>query len=154
MPRVYKYADAKRRLEQNSIPVPECGCILWLGRVNDMGYGRMSVNGKSEYVHRTSFALSRGEIPPESNVLHRCDVPTCINPEHLFIGSHADNVADKVAKGRQLRGSDISGSKLTEADVLAIRASALGVNETARQMGVSPMTVSLLRRRKTWAHVN
>jgi hypothetical protein len=153
MPRIYKCLDVASRLDEQSIPIPECGCIIWLGHLNNMGYGRLSVNGTMQYAHRAAFELRNGKIPKGSNVLHRCDTPTCINPDHLFVGTHADNVADKVSKGRQLRGSAVGGSKLTEADVAAIRASSIGVNETARRMGLSPMTVSLIRSRKTWRHV-
>lgn len=153
MPRVYKYLDVPSRLEEQSIPVPECGCTIWLGHTNTMGYGRLSVNGTQQYAHRVAYELRNGKIPKGGNVLHRCDTPTCVNPDHLFLGTHADNVADKVAKGRQLRGSAVGGSKLNEAEVAAIRASSVGVNETARRMGLSPMTISLIRSRKTWKHV-
>jgi hypothetical protein len=153
MPRVYKFLDVRSRLEENSIPLTECGCLIWMGRLNTMGYGRLSVNGHDQYVHRASYELDVGKIPHGMNVLHRCDTPACINPDHLFLGTHGDNVADKVAKGRQLRGQGVGNSKLKEADVLAIRASSRGVNETARLMGFSPMTISLIRNRKTWKHI-
>jgi hypothetical protein len=152
MPRVYKYLDAASRLEERSTPIPECGCFLWTGHLNNMGYGRLSVNGRMEYAHRVAYALRGNVIPNGVNVLHHCDTPSCVNPEHMFLGSHADNVADKVAKNRHLYGSRIGNSRLTEEIVREIRSSPLGVNAAARHYGVSPMTVSLLRRRKTWRH--
>lgn len=124
-----------------------------MGRLNTMGYGRLSVNGVQQYAHRASYELHRGKIPRGMNALHKCDIPTCINPDHLFLGTHGDNVADKVAKGRQPHGSKVGNSKLTDAEVIAIRASSIGVNETARRMGLSPMTISLVRNRKTWTHI-
>jgi hypothetical protein len=154
MPRVYKCLDVAARLESNSIPVTECGCLIWLGGLNNMGYGRLGVDGKGmKYAHRAAWEQKHGKIPDRLNVLHRCDIPTCINPDHLFLGSHADNVADKTRKGRQLRGEDIGNSKLTEKEVMEIRSSVIGVNETARRTGMSPMTISLLRNRKTWKHI-
>jgi hypothetical protein len=153
MPRVYKYLDVASRLEERSIPVPECGCILWTGHLNNMGYGRLSVNGRMEYAHRVAYAIHGHVIPEGKNVLHRCDTPSCINHEHMFLGNHADNAADKVAKGRHRYGSGIGNSRLVEQTVREIRASSLGVNAAARHYGVSPMTVSLLRRRKTWKHI-
>lgn len=153
MPRVYKYLDVRSRLEAESIPVTECGCTIWMQHLNTMGYGRLSVNGRMQYAHRASFELKNGKIPRGMNVLHKCDIPTCINPDHLFLGTHADNVADKVAKNRHLRGETIGNSKLTEKEVLAIRASPVGVNELARRMGLAPMTISLIRNRKIWKHI-
>lgn len=153
MPRIYKYLDVRERLEANTMPITECGCIVWLGHLNNMGYGRLSVNGSMQYAHRASYELAHGKIQSGMNVLHRCDEPTCVNPDHLFLGSHADNVADKVRKGRQLKGSKVGGSKLTEALARKIKRSKIGVNETARRMGLSPMTVSLIRNGKTWKHI-
>jgi len=118
-----------------------------------MGYGRMSVNGRDMYAHRASYELAYGKIPAGMNVLHECDTPLCINPDHLFLGTHADNVADKVAKNRQPRGEMNATARFTEAEVLAIRASPLGVNEIARRTGVYPTTISLIRNRKTWKHI-
>jgi hypothetical protein len=154
MPRTYKFLNVEKRLADNSIPLTECGCVIWLGHVNNMGYGRLCVNGKMEYVHRAALELNYGEkIPVGLNVLHKCDIPTCINPDHLFLGTHADNVADKVAKNRHPRGETNATAKLTETEVLAIRASLVGVNETARRMGLTPMTISNIRNRKTWKHI-
>ena len=154
MARTYKFLNVEKRLEDNSIPLTECGCVIWLGLVNNMGYGRLSANGKMQYVHRLALELNYGEkVPAGLNVLHKCDIPTCINPDHLFLGTHADNAADKVVKNRHPRGETNATAKLTEVEVLAIRASSVGVNETARRMGLDPMTISNIRNRKTWKHI-
>lgn len=88
------------RLIARTVPEPNTGCLLWLGFVNENGYGMLYVAGRNRLAHRTLFALSNGPIPDDICVLHRCDTPICVNPEHLFLGTQADNVRDKVRKGR------------------------------------------------------
>ena len=92
----------------------------------------------------------------KTNVLHRCDEPRCVRPAHLFTGTHADNVADKVAKGRQARGGRNGRARLKERDVATIRRALRGgalMKPMARQYGVSPRTISLIRDHKTWKHL-
>ena len=76
------------------------GCWLWHGSVNQHGYGHLRFAQKSTHAHRVSWLLVRGPIPPNLQVLHKCDVPACVNPDHLFLGSISDNVQDSVAKKR------------------------------------------------------
>ena len=83
----------------------EPACWPWLGYRNRNGYGHMRVgNNVRLYAHRVSWELHYGKIPDGMLVCHRCDNPPCVNPLHLFLGSHADNHADRNAKGRQARG--------------------------------------------------
>ncbi len=98
------------------------GCWIWHGTKVTRGYGQISSNGKIWRAHRLSWALHKGNIPAGVLVLHKCDNPSCVNPEHLFLGSVQDNVDDRIKKGRSARGSNMGSSKLTEANVHAIRA--------------------------------
>ena len=83
------------------------GCIIWQGSTS-AGYGAVRVNGKTRKTHRLSYEEYVGAIPAGMCVCHKCDTPLCINPDHLFIGTHDDNMKDMVAKGRS---SKLSGSK-------------------------------------------
>lgn len=90
------------------------GCWIWHGKERTKpgpaGYGRLTVDGKTIVAHRYSWKLTGRDIPDGMNVLHRCDVPLCVNPEHLFLGTQLDNIRDSVAKGRTAKG-DRSGAR-------------------------------------------
>jgi hypothetical protein len=102
----------------------ERGCILWNGPLRH-GYGVIhsgTSKGRNLYAHRVAWELSNGPIPDGLHVLHRCDVKRCINAtDHLFLGTHADNMADMVAKRRHPRGEEVPQAKLTALKVQQIR---------------------------------
>lgn len=75
-------------------------CWLWTGAVNDHGYGQVYVNGKLAYAHRVALVLSGRQVPPGMFACHHCDTPNCVRPDHLFIGTNADNMRDCANKGR------------------------------------------------------
>lgn len=116
---------AERFMDKVS-PEPNSGCWLWTGFYQEFGYGRMGVGYAVEgtrgtaMAHRLSYEIFVGPIPDGICVLHRCDVPECVNPEHLWLGTHSDNVNDKVAKGRHhyskrthcKNGHEFSGSNV------------------------------------------
>lgn len=88
------------RLEALSTTEPNTGCWLWLGAMEADGYGRISVDGRMRRVHRVAFAAWVEPLPNGQRVLHRCDQPACINPEHLYAGSAKDNIDDALRRGR------------------------------------------------------
>lgn len=174
VPRSREHLTKRSRVSQ------ETGCWEWQGSVNEWGYGTMGGDGGgSVQAHRVSFAVFNGYVPRGSCVCHRCDNPRCVNPEHLFLGTNSDNVADKVEKKRQARGetrgdryargarhgaathpesfvgSGNGRAKLTEDDVRRLRAMApaLSVSELARNFGITRGVASKIVRRELWKHV-
>lgn len=164
------------RFERFILPEPMSGCWLWTGGVDGDGYGIFwrgaDVEPQQIRAPRAAWELYRGPIAGGLFVLHRCDQPCCVNPDHLFLGSHADNMADRSRKGRTalcgspgaangtatkpesiLRGSQVPHAKLTEARVRAIRADTRPLASIAKENGVSIAAVSMARNGRTWRHV-
>lgn len=137
----------------------EGSCLLWPFETNHAGYGRLRVNGRKESAHRLALALVEPEPEGGAFALHSCDNPLCVSPAHLRWGSHDDNMADKVARGRAaIQSGEANGrAKLSEAEVLEIRRlAAEGVRsqrDIAAAFGVDQSTVSDIHRRKRWAHL-
>lgn len=128
-------------------------CWMWTAARNKRGYGVIVDRDVSFLAHRLSWSLANGAIPSGLCVLHKCDVRACVNPDHLFLGTHLDNMADKTAKGRQARGSKSWNAKLSEADVLAIRKTVGSAKEVAAQYGVGVSIIGDIRRRQRWGHL-
>lgn len=149
--------DAKTRFFQRIEKLPN-GCWKWRGyiRPKGMGYGEIGFGGRSILVHRYSWLIHFGEIPTGKSVLHKCDNPSCVNPEHLFLGTHADNMADCVRKGRQSKGEQRYNSKLTDSDVRTI-SSLIQAGETytdiGRRFGIKQSSVSDIASGRIWKHV-
>lgn len=133
------------------------GCWEWVGHKDPNGYGRLNIGGKPILAHRISYMLQYGDVPDEMDVLHKCDTPKCVNPEHLFLGTQADNVRDMHEKGRALKrglkGTEHNLAKLDEAAVRAIRASTEPDGKVAAAFGIARTTVSDIRKRRSWAHI-
>lgn len=129
----------------------ENGCWEYVGQACD--YPRfMNDLLELEYAHRVAWRLFRGPIPEGLLVLHHCDNPKCCNPIHLFLGTQADNMADKCAKGRQAKGSKHGRAKLTEGEVAEIRVNEHGLHqyELAEIYGVSQQLISFIMNNKLW----
>lgn len=129
------------RLDRYSIPEPNSGCWLWTAYCNDRGYGRLNVENKVKFAHRLSFERHKGEIPDGMLVCHRCDNPSCINPDHLFLGTHSDNSADCAAKGRMHCQVNPLASPTRKLEVEQVRY----IKATYRR-GQSPTPTQLARR--------
>lgn len=149
----------KCTLMERCIPEPNTGCWLWTAALTQGGYGSVYDLAQSRWrtAHRAAYETFVSAIPDGMDILHSCDVPCCINPDHLRPGTHAENMADSSRKGRmkasRARGEGQHLAKLTAADVLAIRAAQGTYRDIARQFGVTHATVGYIRRGVTWKHV-
>lgn len=132
-------------------------CWVWTGTKDPNGYGRLNVANKPILAHRISWALNFGEITPDQHVLHRCDNPQCVRPDHLFLGDQAANNADMRAKGRfhpgVSQGEKHGCAKLSEEQVREIRASSGPPQHTAERFGISRRTVRDIRAMRVWRHL-
>ena len=133
-------------------------CWPWTGSRQLKWHGQWrNSSGAIESTHRAAWRLFVGPITEGMHVLHRCDNPICLNPSHLFLGTGADNARDMWAKNRAKPGVSIGEkhgmSKLTADIVREIRDSPLMGTELAKKFGVTPTTISEIRKRKTWNHI-
>ncbi|MHB8273075.1 HNH endonuclease [Bradyrhizobium sp.] len=175
------------RFEQKFIPEPNSGCWLWTAATDEHGYGRFRIGSKIDGTRRTaiaprvSWSIYKGKIPEATNVLHSCDNPYCVNPDHLFLGTQNDNMKDCSAKGRTSKGDRHSliqkshiptgkdhwrygqpgnnpgekhwAARLSADDVRAIRADARTCEQIAKEYQVSFQQVARIKNRERWAHV-
>jgi len=129
--RVYKFDD----------------CWEWFGKVNRKAYGMIGYNGKNISSQRASWLIHYGEIPKDNHVLHHCDLPWCVNPDHLYLGNNTDNINDKLLRGRITKkfGQDNKAAKLSDNDVLEIKtqaSSGIAQYTIAHQFGVNQSQIS------------
>jgi len=143
----------RERFDAKVERIPGVECHLWTAAVNAKGYGLLWSGDRLRSAHRLAYELSKGPIPEGQHVLHRCDTPGCVNPAHLFLGTDAENTADRVAKGRSARGERHGVSKLTAAQVAEIRASDETQRVLGQRYGVSRSLISLIKLGHLWTHV-
>lgn len=137
-------------------------CRVWLRADNGRGYGLLYDGIRVRLTHRLSYEMHVGPIPEGLDVLHRCDRPGCLEPKHLWAGTHHENMLDKMAKGRgghrkvsPFRGSKSPVAKLHEEEVQEIRrrfrlGQVRGIRPLAREFGVSPKTIRAIRANEVW----
>lgn len=152
-----KKRSLRERFEEKTCPEPTTGCLLWTGAVNNNGYGAYSMRpGNTRLAHRVAWALEHGPIPDGLDVCHHCDTPACVNVDHLFVGTHADNMADMQRKGRNaiLLGFENPKAKLTPetlARLRALRAQGHTYIALAKTFGMTREALSMAVRGRTYA---
>lgn len=132
------------------IEVDDNGCFICKShRAGHGGYAQI----KGDYAHRYSYKECIGEIPEGMVVRHTCDNPLCINPKHLILGTHNDNVQDRVSRGRSAKGTFHGRAKLTESLVSEIKKSTLPYTKLATLFGVSLRCIQKIKNGETWKDV-
>lgn len=147
------------RLERYSIPEPNSGCRLWMGSVDSSGHGQLSIGGgRKTSAHRASWEQKNGPIPAGMQICHKCDVRSCIEETHLFLGTQADNMADMIAKGRarhrSLPGENHGCAKLSEAQAIEVIFAVGTHREIAARFRIRPSTVGNIKSGKKWRHLD
>ena len=178
--------DLIERFEAKFIPEPNSGCWLWTAATDGKGYGRFRVGSKTDGTRksaiatRVSWKIYCGDLPDDLCVLHKCDNPYCVNPDHLFLGTHTDNMQDCSRKNRTSKGDKHSAiqkahlprgkdhylygkpgfcgetnaqAKLTEDQVRAIRADTRTQMVIAKDYGMTFQQISRIKNRTRWKHV-
>ena len=146
-----KRVSLLERLRKFVVVAEESQCWVWNGAREEKGYGKTKIAGKQVAVHRAVYELLVGPISPGMSCCHRCDNPSCCNPDHLFLGTQRDNTDDMLAKNRQ-------HSKLNPEQVREIRKiykhGGITQKQLAEQYNVSKYTINDLILNKTWKHLN
>lgn len=130
------------------------GCWEWTAGTTAAGYGCFSLSKMPKLAHRVSYELHHPNQQISGLfICHKCDNPKCVNPAHLFAGTHKDNMRDMVVKGRSSAGEKRHTAKLTEQDVIAIRNDPRPYIDIENEYGISNPTVSYIKNRKRWRHI-
>lgn len=141
------------RFESKFEPVTESGCWIWVGACTGNGYGSFWMSPGYQAAHRVSFEMYNRALEGKEMVLHKCDTPLCVNPDHLFVGTHADNMADRQAKKRHAFGGRNAGAKINESDAIDIRLSSLPTAVLMKKYGISKSTVCRIKAKKLWSYI-
>lgn len=148
-------AELKRRFDEKYQTEPNSGCWLWEGKC--WPYGTIWWNGAGLQASHASLWLYKNiriEKGSRKVVLHKCDTPSCCNPDHLVVSCQYDNMVDKVLKNRQLKGKRHSNAKITEEQARAILASDKPHAQISAEFGVSRLYVTAIKNGRSWKHIH
>lgn len=143
--------SVRDRISSMCIPVTESGCHLWTANIGKDGYGKIKVNGKTVRAHRMTWQLANGEIPSDALILHKCDVKSCVNPDHLYAGTYSDNAIDRRRLNYSRRGGSMPNelnpfSKFSNSQVEMMRKTKTETGESnkvlAKRFGISESHLS------------
>lgn len=157
----YKNVPLVERFRMQLSGYDQNGCLIWGGSTRGNGYGRIYAGfpeNREVGAHRVAYELATGcKIPAGMMVLHSCDNPSCVNPEHLRLGTHCDNMNDRRVRGKYAHSQDNHSAKLTNSQVIAIRKrwakGGIPKYKLAEKYGVSPRTIKLIVERELWKYV-
>ena len=148
--------SSAQRFWSKVAPAPSECCWEWTACIESNHYGRVWFNNRKALAHRVAYQLAKGEIPDGLVVRHTCDNPACCNPDHLILGTQADNMVDMVKRKRNCnpKGEQHYGSKLTTAQVMEVYSSPLNQYEIAKLYNIDQSIVSRIKHKKIWKHIH
>jgi hypothetical protein len=147
------------RVNKRGKQTPLGRCWEWVASIGTHGYGQLSVNGKPVTTHTFSWKIHNGEIEGSKFVLHRCNNKSCVNPRHLYLGTHGDNVRDRTADGGDPQGERNGMSRLTKTQILEAKRKYIpyhrtrGIRALARELGVNHSYLGEVIRGRRWKHL-
>lgn len=145
------------RITKDSVVDEKSGCWNWAGGLTDSGYGRITKGGRTSLAHRISYEHFNGAIPKGLYVCHKCNNRRCVNPDHLYLGTHADNTRDMLAAGNQSRGEKNGQSILTQEHVVKIKdmikSGVIPYRKIGLEFGVSRSAIKDIASGRTWGWV-
>lgn len=141
---------AKVRIERHISPEPNSGCWLWTGHAAQSGHGIIIFKGKKRGAHRVSWIAHNGQVNDDAFICHKCDVPSCVNPSHLYVGNAKTNSRDMVERGQSPCGERGGRAKITWAQASAIRKDSRHLKEIAKDYPITPTAISYIKNGKTW----
>ena len=136
----------EQRLAQKTIQIPFSDCWYWIGSIHKNGYGRVAYQGKTQKAHRVAFGLHYGFDPGSKIVCHSCDVPSCVNPSHLFLGTPAINNTDKARKGRAAKKLTLELARAMRSELSA----GATLNSMTSKYGVCRAMVVRVKKNRNW----
>lgn len=142
----------EQRLNKHTKVDVQTGCWNWIAYKDRDGYGNIQIKRSPKQAHRISYTERVGEIPEGLVVRHTCDNPSCINPEHLLLGTHLDNQNDKKVRQRVV-GILHPYAKLNNTDIENIRTSTLSQSKLGIMYGVTQAHIGRIKRRVNWTHI-
>lgn len=142
----------EERLERHIERLPESGCWIWMGATLENGYGKVrDAEMKSALAHRASYSYYKGSLSKDKYVCHTCDIPSCVNPNHLFLGTPTENQQDSKRKGRAIKATfKLEKSKVSE--IKNYLKHGYSQKEIANLFGISQSMVSMINTNKAWSN--
>jgi HNH endonuclease len=152
-----KSLPIRDRIEENIERITESGCWIWMRAVDEDGYGRIKVKNSNRGAHKRSYEEFVGPVPDGIFVCHRCDIPSCVNPHHLFLGTNRENLEDRDRKGRQARRESHGNSKLSNqlaSEIRKLRSEGASLKDLSREFGLRVATVCMVAKGRIWSDDN
>ncbi len=142
------------KIEKSIVRIPETGCWIWMKSLNNGGYGHTTFGRENSLLaHRASYEQKYGKIPNGIFALHSCDIKSCVNPDHIFLGTQQDNMTDKVNKNRQANGEKHGRSKLTKEQAIEAKFSNEKASVLANRFNCSAVMIRQIRSGLYWKHL-